>query len=161
MESTSGPARRIDFYDDPDAPPPNVLVPSANVIVVNEAGQLLDPPQRQRQLGDPRWPMYLCESLVDTAIRETMRKPGSPRDHRPGRIYTDPKHVILYTSDGEARQEFSVVFTARRSVQHPTRPRDASVRVVDRTAVADLPMDRSMRLRIDHFLSGRPALHLG
>jgi hypothetical protein len=24
-------------------------------------------------------------------------------------IYTDPRHVILYTGDGEVRQEFSVV----------------------------------------------------
>ena len=35
-------------------------------------------------------------------------------------IYTDPRHVILYTSDGEARQEFSVVFTARPISGTPT-----------------------------------------
>jgi hypothetical protein len=28
-------------------------------------------------------------------------------------IYSDPKHVILYTSNGEARQEFSMVLTDR------------------------------------------------
>jgi 8-oxo-dGTP pyrophosphatase MutT (NUDIX family) len=28
-------------------------------------------------------------------------------------IYTDAKHVTLYTSNGEARQEFSIVLTAR------------------------------------------------
>ena len=28
-------------------------------------------------------------------------------------IYTDPRHVILYTSNREARQEFSIVLTAR------------------------------------------------
>ena len=28
-------------------------------------------------------------------------------------IYTDPRHLILYTSNGEVRQEFSVVLTAR------------------------------------------------
>jgi hypothetical protein len=28
-------------------------------------------------------------------------------------IYSDPKHVILYTSNGEVRQEFSIVLTAR------------------------------------------------
>jgi 8-oxo-dGTP pyrophosphatase MutT (NUDIX family) len=28
-------------------------------------------------------------------------------------IYTDPIHRIEYTGDGEVRQEFSIVFTAR------------------------------------------------
>jgi RNA polymerase sigma-70 factor (ECF subfamily) len=32
---------RIDYYDDPDAPPANSLVPSANVVVLNERGELL------------------------------------------------------------------------------------------------------------------------
>jgi hypothetical protein len=34
-------SRRIDFYDDPDAPTPNSLVPSVNVIVRNDAGDIL------------------------------------------------------------------------------------------------------------------------
>ncbi len=34
-------ARRIDFYDDPNAPKPNSLVPSVNVVVTNDAGDLL------------------------------------------------------------------------------------------------------------------------
>ncbi|MGW4413047.1 hypothetical protein ACWEJ6_54505 [Nonomuraea sp. NPDC004702] len=32
---------RIDYYNAPDAPPPNKLVPSVNVIVTDEAGALL------------------------------------------------------------------------------------------------------------------------
>ena len=34
-------ARRIDYLDDPDAPEPNSVVPSANVVVVNEDGTIL------------------------------------------------------------------------------------------------------------------------
>jgi hypothetical protein len=30
-------------------------------------------------------------------------------------IYSDPKHVFLYTSNGEVREEFSIVLTARLS----------------------------------------------
>jgi hypothetical protein len=30
-------------------------------------------------------------------------------------LYSDPGHVILYTSNGDARQEFSNVLTARPS----------------------------------------------
>jgi hypothetical protein len=34
-------ARRIDYYDDPSAPPATSLVPSVNVIVANDAGEIL------------------------------------------------------------------------------------------------------------------------
>jgi ADP-ribose pyrophosphatase YjhB (NUDIX family) len=34
-------AERIDYFDDPAAPKANSLVPSANVIVVNDQGQIL------------------------------------------------------------------------------------------------------------------------
>ena len=37
-------SRRIDYYDDPAAPKANSLVPSVNVVVVNEAGDVLDDP---------------------------------------------------------------------------------------------------------------------
>ena len=33
--------RRIDYYRDPDAPAANSIVPSVNVAVTNDAGQLL------------------------------------------------------------------------------------------------------------------------
>lgn len=33
-------AKRIDFYDDPDAPEPDSLVPSVNVIVTNPVGDV-------------------------------------------------------------------------------------------------------------------------
>ena len=58
--------------------------------------------------------MDLGESLVDTAVRETREETGIDCEVTGlVGIYTDPRHVILYTSDGEARQEFSIVLTAR------------------------------------------------
>jgi hypothetical protein len=35
-------------------------------------------------------------------------------------IYSDPKHIILYTSNGEVRQEFFIVFTALAVTGEPT-----------------------------------------
>lgn len=33
--------RRIDFYDDPEAPKANSLVPSVNILMTNDAGEIL------------------------------------------------------------------------------------------------------------------------
>jgi 8-oxo-dGTP pyrophosphatase MutT (NUDIX family) len=127
-------ATRIDYFDDPEAPPPNSLVPSANAVVVNEDGEILL--IRRSDNGNwalPGGAMDLGESLPETAVRETFEETGiHVRVAGLVGIYTDPRHVILYTSNGEARQEFSVVFTAQPVGGEPT-PSDESheVRWVD------------------------------
>jgi hypothetical protein len=73
-------------------------------------------------------------------------------------IYTDPRHVILYTSNGEVRQEFSIVLTARATEGEPTR---SEVRWAPRVELGGYDMDRSMRLRIGHYLEGRATPYLG
>jgi uncharacterized protein YgiB involved in biofilm formation len=71
-------------------------------------------------------------------------------------IYSDPKHVILYTSNGEARQEFSIVLTARAVSGKPTPSSESSeVRWVPVSAISGYVMDRSMRLRINDYLDHR------
>ncbi|WP_449060827.1 NUDIX hydrolase [Planomonospora algeriensis] len=157
-------ARRIDFYDDPAAPAPNSLVPSVNVVVTNDAGEIL----MIRRSDNDNWAVPggaidLGESLPEAAIRETLEETGV-RCEITGIVgtYTDPKHVILYTSDGEARQEFSIVLTGRAVGGEPT-PSDESreVRWVPHQEVETLTMDRSMRLRIGHFLAGQTAPYIG
>lgn len=157
-------ARRIDYYDDPQAPPANSLVPSVNVVAVNDAGEIL----LIRRTDNDNWAlpggaMDLGESLPDAAVRETMEETGIQVEITGlVGIYTDPRHVILYTSNGEARQEFSVVLTAHPIAGTPTPSSESrEVHWVPRDKVADLPMDRSMRLRIDHFLRGDGKPHLG
>jgi hypothetical protein len=57
--------------------------------------------------------------------------------------------VILYTSNGEVRQEFSIVLTARLLAGQPTPSSESSeVRWVPTSSVSGYTMDRSMRLRI-------------
>jgi ADP-ribose pyrophosphatase YjhB (NUDIX family) len=97
-------ARRIDFYDDPSAPEANSLVPSANVVVSNSAGEVL----LIRRSDNDNWAVPggaidLGESLVQAAVRET-------------------------------REE---------------------------TGLDSYSMDRSMRLRIGHYLEGRAVPYLG
>jgi ADP-ribose pyrophosphatase YjhB (NUDIX family) len=155
---------RIDYYDAADAPTANSLVPSANVVVVNEAGQLLMIHRTDNEnWALPGGAMDLGESLVQTAVRETKEETGIDCEITGlVGIYTDPKHVILYTSDGEARQEFSVVFLARPLGGEPTTSSETRAVVwVERDAVGGLRMDRSMRLRVQHYLDGRLAPYLG
>jgi ADP-ribose pyrophosphatase YjhB (NUDIX family) len=157
-------SRRIDYFDDPGAPPANSLVPSVNVVAVNDAGHIL---LIHRTDNDnwalPGGAMDLGESLPEAAVRETFEETGV-RVEVTGLvgIYTDPRHIILYTSNDEARQEFSVVFTARPVGGEPTPSAESrEVRWVAPDAIRDLAMDRSMRLRIDRYLAGEEKPYLG
>jgi ADP-ribose pyrophosphatase YjhB (NUDIX family) len=104
--------RRIDYYDDPDAPAANSLVPSVNVVVVNGSGEIL----MIRRTDNGNWAVPggaidVGESVAQAAVRETCEESGIECEITGiVGIYSDPKHVILYTSDGEARQEFSIVY---------------------------------------------------
>ncbi|MGH3341517.1 MAG: NUDIX hydrolase [Carbonactinosporaceae bacterium] len=155
---------RIDYYDDPDAPPANSLVPSVNVVVVDERGELLLIGRTDNDNWSlPGGAMDPGESMPHAAVRETKEETGVDCEITGlVGIYTDPRHVILYTSDGEVRQECSVVFTARPTGGAP-RASDEShtVRWVKPTELGSYPMDRSMRLRVQHYLDRRDRPHLG
>ncbi|NRQ36625.1 NUDIX domain-containing protein [Nonomuraea sp. NN258] len=155
--------RRIDYYDDPAAPAPNSLVPSVNVVVTNDAGELL----LIRRSDNDNWALPggaidLGESIPAAAVRETLEETGITCEIT-GLVgtYSDPKHVILYTSNSEARQEFSIVLTARPVAGEPTPSSESrEVRWVPRGEVESHHMDRSMRLRISHYLQGHGP-HIG
>ena len=95
--------------------------------------------------------------MVQAAVRETREETGIECEITGlVGIYTDPKHVLLYTSNGEVRQEFSILLTGMAAAGQPTPNSESSeVRWVTREDVAGYQMDRSMRLRIGHYLAGR------
>lgn len=157
-------ARRIDFFDDPNAPAPNSLVPSVNVVVADDAGRLL----MIRRTDNDNWAVPggaidLGESLPHAAIRETREETGITCEITGiVGIYSDPRHVVFYTSNGEARQEFSIVLTARPVSGEPTTSDESrEVRWVPRDEVAGLAMDRSMRMRVEHYLAGDVRPYIG
>jgi ADP-ribose pyrophosphatase YjhB (NUDIX family) len=155
---------RIDYLNDPAAPKANSVVPSANVIVVNDHDEIL----MIRRTDNGNWAvpgggMDLGESITGTAVRETREETGIVCEITGlVGIYTNPNHVIRYTSNGEVRQEFSIVFTARpvggelRSSSESSEPQWVSTR-----AIPDLQMHPSMRQRIQHYLDKRPEPYLG
>lgn len=156
-------ARRIDYYDDPEAPTPNSMVPAVNVAVTDHEGRIL----LIRRSDNDNWALPggaidLGESLVQAAVRETREETGIECEITGlVGIYTDPRHVILYTSNDEARQEFSIVLTGRPTGGRPTPSSESTeVRWIAPAEIGSHAMDQSMRLRINHLLdpSGRPHL---
>ena len=68
-------------------------------------------------------------------------------------IYSDPGHVIHYTSNDEVRREFSIVLTARPVAGQPTPSAESrEVRWVGPEDLGGYTMDRSMRKRVDDYL---------
>ena len=149
--------RKIDYHDDPAAPEPNSLVPAVTVVVARADGAIL----LIRRTDNGNWALpggaiEMRESVAGAAVRETEEETGVKCEATGlAGIYSDPRHVIHYTSNDEVRREFSIVATARPVAGQPTPSAESSeVRWV---APEDLPgytMDSSMRKRVDDYLHG-------
>jgi len=157
-------AKRIDYLNDPAAPKANSIVPSANVIVVNNQGEIL----LIRRTDNGNWAVPgggidPGESITDTAVRETLEETGITCEiNGLVGIYTNPRHVIRYTSNNEVRQEFSIVFTARPTGgQLRPSSESAEPQWVSPATVPRLQMHPSMRQRIQHYLDKRTEPYLG
>lgn len=148
---------RIDYYDDPNAPAANSLVPAASAVVTDDAGRVL----LQRRTDNGMWAlpggaMNLGESVAECAVRETKEETGLDVEvvGIVG-IYSDPRHVFGY-SDGEVRQEFSICLLCQ-VVGGVLTVSDESTEVGWFTSdeAAALPMVPSIRLRLDDHLQRR------
>lgn len=148
--------KRIDHLDDPAAPTANSMVPSVNVVVTADSSSIL----LIRRTDNGNWALPggaidLGESIEQAAVREVEEETGV-RCRLTGVVglYSNPRHLIEYTSDGEVRQEFSIVLTAT-AVRGRLRTSDESsvVRWVAPAELTKYPMHASMRQRIEHYLS--------
>ena len=147
--------RRIDYYDDPSAPPANSVRPSAAVFVLHDGKVLLT-----RRSDNGNWTMPggahdPGESLSTTAVRETAEETGVKiRLTGLAGIYSDPRHIVHYTSDDEVRQEFTVVYRAAYVSGDPaTSAETTHVEWIPVEDVLQLPMDRSQRQRLEWALT--------
>ncbi len=106
--------RRVEYFDDPNAPKPNSLVVAVSAVVANERGEILLQKRTDNELwGLPGGAMDLGESVSQAVVREVREETGL--EVQPTGlvgIYSDPGHAIAY-ANGEVRQEFSICFTAR------------------------------------------------
>lgn len=147
---------RVDYFDDPNAPIPNSVVPSVTAAVRDHQGNLL----LIHKVDNDYWALPggghdAGESITNTVVREVHEETGLDVEVvRLIGMYTDPRHVMAY-DDGEVRQQFSLCFEAR--LLGGTSREDGSetkeVRWVSPADLDQLNIHPSMRLRIDHALS--------
>jgi ADP-ribose pyrophosphatase YjhB (NUDIX family) len=154
---------RIDYFNDPNAPKANSIVPSVTAIVPNERGELLLVHKTDNDLWAlPGGGMDVGESMADAVVREVKEETGIDAEVTGlVGIYSNPNHVMAY-DDGEVRQQCSICFTTRMpGGQLATSSETKEVRFVDPADLAALSIHPSMRLRIDHYLGHRSAPYIG
>jgi 8-oxo-dGTP pyrophosphatase MutT (NUDIX family) len=154
---------RIDHINNPDAPDPNSVVPSTVAFVTDDEGRVLL--IQRSDNGDwalPGGGHDLGERIADTAVRETKEETGLDIEVT-GVIglYTDPGHLIEY-GDGEVRQQFSIAFRARPTGgQLATSVESVRVAWLTPDELDQLPINPSMRMRIDHGLKQLSEPYIG
>lgn len=118
---------RTEYYDDPAAPEANSLVPASNLLVEDDTGAILL--QRRRDTGQwalPGGKQDIGESAAACAIRECLEETGIVAEITGllG-VYSNPAHIVAYSSNGEIRQQFEVAYIGRPPAVPPrstTRP---------------------------------------
>lgn len=145
---------RRDYYDDPDAPPANSIVPAVTAVVTDPDGRLL----LIHRVDNDRWALpgggiELGESVSAAVIREVVEETGIEVEiSGVVGVYSDPRHVIAY-DDGEVRQQFSLCFRARPVGGALANSSESTeVRWVAPQDLAGLDIHPAQRLRIDHGL---------
>lgn len=154
---------RVDYFNDPQAPKANSIVPSVTVVAVNHLGEILLVHKTDNDLWAlPGGGVDVGESAPQAAVRETKEETGIDVEiNEIVGTYTNPRHVIAY-DDGEVRQQFSICFTATIvGGALSTSSETKEVAFVQPSRLDELTIHPSMRLRIDHGLSHRARPHVG
>ena len=141
---------RRDYFYDPKAPKPNSIKPATAVALFDGDGRIL----LLRRKDNDKWTMPggtvdFGESLGQCAVREIREETGFNIEIS-GLIgtYTDPNVLIAY-SDGEVRQEFTLVYAAKIKSGELTIDHESKEAVwVSIADALNLPLADSQRRRL-------------
>ncbi|MET8092106.1 NUDIX domain-containing protein [Micromonospora sp. NPDC005220] len=154
---------RIEHFNNPNAPKPNSIVVAVTVFVQDDQGLVLLIQRTDNGLWAlPGGAQDFGEYIAETAVRETREETGIDVEViGVVGIYTNPNHVVEY-SDGEVRQQFSILFRGRNvGGRLTTSDESLAVRWVARDDLENLKIHPSMRLRIDHGLERQEQPYIG
>lgn len=154
---------RNEYYDDPDAPTANSLVPAATVFVLDDHDRVLMIQRSDNGLWSlPGGQMEIGESIAECGERETFEETGY-RVSATGVIgvYSDPKAIIEY-DDGEVRQQFAILMRADAVAGEATTSGESTVvSWLSPEEIDETSMSRSTRSRINDGHAGNPTARLG
>ncbi|WP_086827345.1 NUDIX hydrolase [Streptomyces sp. NRRL B-24572] len=147
---------RTEYYNDPDAPKANTLIPASNLLVVDDSGAILL--QRRRDTGQwalPGGAQDIGETAAECAVRECLEETGIVAEITGFLgVYTNPNHIVAYT-DGEIRQQYESTYIGRPVGGEPTVNDEADgVRFVQPADLAQYDIHASMRQQIGDYLVG-------
>lgn len=154
---------RVDYLNDPEAPPANSIVPSVSVVAVDESGSILMIKKTDNGLWAlPGGGVDIGETAAQAAVREVQEETGIEVELTGlTGIYTNPKHVVAY-DDGEVRQQFALCFSARPTGGSiATSNESSAVKFVAVGELDGLNIHPSMRLRIEHYIEHRDEPYIG
>jgi ADP-ribose pyrophosphatase YjhB (NUDIX family) len=155
---------RKDYFDDPDAPAPNSLVPAVSAVVADAEGRILVHRRSDNELWSiPGGRVEVGESVADALMREVLEETGIEVEPlRVVGIYSDPRAVVAY-DDGEVRQQFSICIACRATggVASADSAESLEVRLATARELHELPMSEPIRRRLADYLEDREAAVLG
>jgi ADP-ribose pyrophosphatase YjhB (NUDIX family) len=154
---------RRDYLNDPNAPKANSVVPAVSAITTDEDGRILLIRRTDNKFwAIPGGGLEPGESVSQATAREVKEETGIDCEVTGVvGIYSNPNHVAAY-DDGEVRQQFSICFTTRLLGGTPSTSSESSeVRFVSPDEIPNYDMHESIRLRVQHYLEGRPAPYIG
>jgi 8-oxo-dGTP pyrophosphatase MutT (NUDIX family) len=153
----------MEYFHDPSAPAPNILVPAAFAVVRDDTGRVLL--CQRADTGNweiPGGSVEVGESALDAVRREVEEETGVLIVvSRVSGIYTDPGYVIAY-STGEVRQQFAVCFHARPRAGsiRPDGQETAQVAWTPPDLLDRLPIQAGVRFRLDAALADPDHVHV-
>jgi 8-oxo-dGTP pyrophosphatase MutT (NUDIX family) len=153
--------RRVDYWQDPDAPDATTRHPSASALVRSQDGGVLLLLRPDNDLWTiPTGGLKPGETASECAVRECEEETGLVIEITGlVGVFTTPEHVIAYMKGDkitDVRQPVNICFHAHAVRGHLTTTDEAAdVRWVHPADLGDYPIHPAIRRRIDHGLNDR------